>query len=169
MGARSNDGVRLMEDCKRLQGDRTMEVLGSALGLSLGDMRKDPRRIVGQLVGRLMWPAGVGVEEKEKEDEKSETKTATKMNGKIKNIVENEIKDLRKRLMQYEYDFDWWGATSRTMEQAGGACVRQLLGHENGVRSVDYSSDGRFVVSGSGDKTVRIWDVDTGECVKILK
>ena len=35
--------------------------------------------------------------------------------------------------------------------------------------SVDYSSDGRFVVSGSGDKTVRIWDVDTGECVKILK
>merc|ERR1712166_1570242 len=167
--ARSNDGVRLMEDCKRLQGDRTMEVLNSALGLSLSDIRKDPKRIVGQLVGRLMWTAGVGVEEKEKDNEKNETKTATKRNGNIKNNVENEIQDLRNRLMEYEYDFDWWGVTSRTMEQAGGACVRQLLGHENGVCSVDYSSDGRFVVSGSGDKTVRIWDVDTGECVKILK
>ena len=56
--ARGDDGVRLVEDCKRLQGDRTMEVLSSAIGLSLGDMRKDPRRIVGQLVGRLMTVAG---------------------------------------------------------------------------------------------------------------
>merc|ERR1712166_932505 len=42
--ARGDDGVRLMEDCKRLQGDRTMEVLSSALGLSLSNMRNDPRR-----------------------------------------------------------------------------------------------------------------------------
>merc|ERR1712166_1383984 len=167
--ARGDDGVRLVEDCKRLQGDRTMEGLSSALGLSLYDLRKDPRRIVGQLVGRLMWSAGVGSEEKEKVDEKNETKTSTESNGKIKNNVENEIQDLRKRLMEYEYDFDWWGVTSRTMEQAGGACVRQLLGHEGEVYSVDYSSDGRFVVSGSYDNTVRIWDVDTGECMKILK
>merc|ERR1712166_959891 len=104
--ARSNDGVRLVEDCKRLQGDRTMEVLSSALGLSLNDMRKDPRRIVGQLVGRLMWSAGVGVQEKEKEDEKNETKTMAKNNGKIKSSLENEIQDLRNRLMKYEYDFD---------------------------------------------------------------
>merc|ERR1712166_728104 len=116
----------------------------------------------------LMWSAGVGVEEKEKEDEKNETKTATKRNGKIKNKVENEIQDLRNRLMEYEYEFDWWGVTSRTMEQAGGACVRQLFGHEGRVKSVDYSSDGQYVVSGSDDNTVRIWDVDTGECVKIL-
>ena len=64
-------------------------------------------------------------------------------------MVENEIQDLRNRLMKYEYDFDWWGVTSRTMEQAGGACVRQLLGHEMAVFSVDYSSDGRFVVFGA--------------------
>jgi hypothetical protein len=94
--ARSNDGVRLVEDCKLLKGDRTIEVLGSALGLSLSDMRKDPRRIVGQLVGRLMWSAGVGVEEKAKEDEKNETKTATISNGNIKNRVENEIERFKK-------------------------------------------------------------------------
>jgi WD40 repeat protein len=30
-------------------------------------------------------------------------------------------------------------------------------------------SDGRRVVSGSKDKTLRVWDVDTGECVRELK
>jgi WD40 repeat protein len=30
-------------------------------------------------------------------------------------------------------------------------------------------SDGRRVVSGSYDKTLRVWDVDTGECVRELK
>jgi WD40 repeat protein len=29
--------------------------------------------------------------------------------------------------------------------------------------------DGRRVVSGSRDNTLRVWDVDTGECVRELK
>ena len=45
--------------------------------------------------------------------------------------------------------------------------IKTFEGHKGGVNSVDYSSDGRFVVSGSS--TVRIWDVDTGECVKTLE
>jgi WD40 repeat protein len=30
-------------------------------------------------------------------------------------------------------------------------------------------SDGRRIVSGSDDNTLRVWDVDTGECVRELK
>jgi WD40 repeat protein len=30
-------------------------------------------------------------------------------------------------------------------------------------------SDGRRVVSGSDDKTLRVWDADTGDCVRELK
>ena len=29
--------------------------------------------------------------------------------------------------------------------------------------------DGRRVVSASGDKTLKVWDVETGECVATLK
>ena len=29
--------------------------------------------------------------------------------------------------------------------------------------------DGRRVVSGSGDKTLKVWDVATGKCVATLK
>ena len=37
-------------------------------------------------------------------------------------------------------------------------------GHTEIVISVAYSSDGTQLASGSGDNTVRIWDVASGEC-----
>jgi WD40 repeat protein len=43
------------------------------------------------------------------------------------------------------------------------------LGHIGGVRSVGLSGDGRRAVSGSADKTVRMWDVDTGHCLRTLE
>jgi WD40 repeat protein len=37
------------------------------------------------------------------------------------------------------------------------------------VNCVVAMSDGRRVVSGSWDETLRVWDVDTGECVRALE
>jgi len=37
-----------------------------------------------------------------------------------------------------------------------------LLGHEDYVRSVAFSPDGKKIVSGSDDKTIRVWDAQTG-------
>ena len=34
-----------------------------------------------------------------------------------------------------------------------------LSGHDGWITSVDYSPDGRFLVSGSSDRTVRVWSV----------
>ncbi|KAJ6559983.1 hypothetical protein B0H19DRAFT_1375904 [Mycena capillaripes] len=39
---------------------------------------------------------------------------------------------------------------------------KKLTGHSNGVLSVAFSPDGRRIVSGSFDNTIRIWDSETG-------
>jgi len=42
--------------------------------------------------------------------------------------------------------------------------VKHLFsGHDQDIYSLDFSKDGQFVCSGSGDKTARIWSMETGK------
>ena len=47
--------------------------------------------------------------------------------------------------------------------------MHTLVGHSRCVRSVAFSRDGTRVVSGSSDKLVKIWNVETGVEVSSLK
>ena len=49
------------------------------------------------------------------------------------------------------------------------ACEQVLLGHSDDVNSIAFFPDGRHVVSGSEDSTIRIWNVATGESEAELK
>lgn len=110
---RASDGIHLIEDCKRVENDRVVEIIGSAIDLSLNDLRKDPRRMVGQLVGRLMWTAGERSEEERKEG--GETK---------KNHDQEEIDDLCSRLK------GWHPEPVGPMQGGPFYCAPDVLGWE---------------------------------------
>ncbi len=44
--------------------------------------------------------------------------------------------------------------------------VRRFTEHDSGVTSVAVTPDGKYVVSGSGDKTLRLWELATGQEVR---
>jgi len=53
--------------------------------------------------------------------------------------------------------------TLRLWDAASGELVREMKGHTNVVYAIDFSPDGRTLVSGGWDGTIRLWDVDRGE------
>jgi WD40 repeat protein len=55
-----------------------------------------------------------------------------------------------------------WISTSPLVEENWSLCLQTLEGHTESVSSVTFSHDGRRLASGSDDRTVRIWDAETG-------
>ena len=49
-----------------------------------------------------------------------------------------------------------------TLDGTTGSQTATLTGHTDWVTSLAFSSDGTSLVSGSYDKTIKIWDVQTG-------
>ena len=47
--------------------------------------------------------------------------------------------------------------------------IATFQGHENWVCSIAFSPDGARLVSGSADRTIKLWDVKTGECLQTLE
>ncbi|RYP69543.1 hypothetical protein DL771_006058 [Monosporascus sp. 5C6A] len=62
-----------------------------------------------------------------------------------------------------------WVLTKPKVEQSWSLCLQTFEGHSNWVTSVAFSPDGSRISSGSGDRTVRIWDAKSGKEVRKLE
>ena len=64
-------------------------------------------------------------------------------------------------------------AKKKPQESSGFAMSNPELvfnvGHSAWGRSVCYSPDRKYVVSGSEDKTINIWEIETGRCIRTLE
>lgn len=49
-----------------------------------------------------------------------------------------------------------WDIQSRTIRHT-------FAGHEQDIYSLDFARNGKHIASGSGDRTVRVWDIETAQ------
>jgi WD40 repeat protein len=79
------------------------------------------------------------------------------------------------------WDFYWskeknWAISSVMMSAdivlwnlGNGSCIGTLMkSHTEAVNSVCFSPDGRYALSGSEDRTVKLWDIEKGNCIRTL-
>lgn len=55
---------------------------------------------------------------------------------------------------------------ARVLDAETGELLQEYEGHEDGVASVEFFSDGTQLMTGSIDATVKFWDVETGEVLR---
>jgi WD40 repeat protein/serine/threonine protein kinase len=79
----------------------------------------------------------------------------------------NRVADAREQLQEVprQYRTLEWYLARRQFEGSD----ETLYGHREFVCSVMFSPDGTRIVSGSGDKTIRLWDASTGEELHTLE
>ena len=53
-------------------------------------------------------------------------------------------------------------------ETSTGNLINTFNGHTHLIKSVIYSPNGKYVASASWDKTIKIWKVESGKCIKTL-
>ena len=92
---------------------------------------------------------------------------------------EAEVRDLV-RQAQMPRGGPWLRPLAQTLPPPDGPLRQVLRGHEDNVRAVVVSPDGRFVISGSGgsntsdstrppDQTIRVWNMETGQLERVLE
>ena len=63
----------------------------------------------------------------------------------------------------------WWKPLRPSFAPADGDLELTLTGHSGAVLSVSCNCEKTKIASGSRDNTIRIWDLATGRCERILK
>ena len=106
-----------------------------AVRLSSHVIERDPRQFASQLVGRLLPHQGLEA---------------------VQQFTNSLIRAAPR---------PWLRPLEPALDPPGTALVRTLVGHSGVVYGVAVSADGRQAVSASYDKTLKVWDLETGALV----
>jgi WD40 repeat protein/serine/threonine protein kinase len=78
----------------------------------------------------------------------------------------------RKRFLAVARQANWALAGGEELEQIelpGGQVLQALTGHSKSIACADLSRDGKLAITGSGDRSVRLWDLEQAVCMRVLE
>jgi WD40 repeat protein/tetratricopeptide (TPR) repeat protein len=60
------------------------------------------------------------------------------------------------------------GETANILDAKTGAVIASLVGHSHFINDLEYSNDGRLILTTSEDSTARLWNAETGQLIRSL-
>jgi WD40 repeat protein len=72
-------------------------------------------------------------------------------------------------LKQVQPTFPWLRSLTPTLIAPGGPLLRTINAHSDSINAVAVTPDGRYAISTSRDKTLKVWDLESGTELGILK
>ncbi|MEI2418823.1 hypothetical protein V6O07_00990, partial [Arthrospira platensis SPKY2] len=151
--------------------DSGLKRLEEALRLSAHVLEKDSSQLVSQLWGRLLsfvdspqpyryfWEripiVGLYLP-------KYAPRQGQKVNrSPLATAESSRIAQLLTQAEQWQ-DKPWFRPLIANLTPPGGPLIRTFAGHSDSVQAVAITPDGKRAVSASGDKTLKLWDLETG-------
>jgi WD40 repeat protein len=99
--------------------------------------------------------------------EKDKTQLAGHLWGRLMDFERPQIQAIVEQAKQSRNSPCLWSLRAN-LERSGEGCLRTLSGHTDWVNAVAIAPDGNTAISASWDKTLKIWDTETGTEVRTL-
>jgi len=96
------------------------------------------------------------------------TQLAGQLIGRLLSFESLKIQVMLERAGQYKVT-SWLRPLTPSLTQPGGPLPHTPADYTGWVSSVSVTPDGRFAISASGDKTLKVWDIKNGEVIRTLE
>lgn len=129
----------LQRDFQIVHENKTLRMVEEAVRLSTPILRRDPRQLASQLIGRLQ---------------------------------DLDIPFLRELVstvrLAEKAETVWLDPYRVHLQMPGSALLQSFAGHKGRILAIDVDPENKRAVSASSDHTLRIWDLKSGDCLKVL-
>jgi WD40 repeat protein len=88
--------------------------------------------------------------------------------GRLLFCTDPHVQQLLQQAEQWK-DASWLRPLRTSLTPPKTALLRTVTGHSHYIKALVIMPDGRTAVSGSDDGTLRVWDIETGESLRILQ
>lgn len=129
----------LIDDYNFFPQDSTLQLIKGTMRLSASALILDKEQLAGQLLGRL------------------------------KSFQNDEIRSIILEIIDRDKNITKLLPVTGTLCPPGGSLVSNLVGHSSGIRDVAVTKDGHYIISASDDRTIKVWEFNTGKEVRTLK
>lgn len=94
--------------------------------------------------------------------EKDKTQLAGQLLGRLMSFELSDIKLLLEQV-KLKKNCSWLRPLNSNLTLPGGRLLRTLIGHTGAILTLGVTPDGKWVISGSSDNTIKIWNLKTGQ------